>query len=186
MAKGTRLEKQGKLLVYSKCDEETQALFNISRKAEWDNYLKFNAVRVISAEEAQTFLDQGAEMVPMRWVETDNEKLTAFAGGLDLLLSNLQTSTANFVSIFADLPSLIALRCCFLYAFAIAFAFVIVSSYLKLYLPDFKNSINKSHGIRLVNASASIRSASIQKTVSKFLNSFSDVQKIQSSASQSS
>ena len=92
-----RLEKQGKLLVYSKCDEETQALLNISRKSEWDNYLKFNAVRVVSAEEAQAYLDQGAEMVLMRWVETDkNEKRRTEQNPLPLLLKSRLVARGDF------------------------------------------------------------------------------------------
>ena len=40
--------------------------------------MKFKAVRVIDAKEAQQYLDEGAEEIPMRWVETDkNEKLRA-------------------------------------------------------------------------------------------------------------
>ena len=92
-----KLEKQGKLLVYSKCDEETRALLNISNKAEWGNYLKFNAVRVISAEEAQAYLDQGAEMVPMRWVETDkDEKRRTKQNPLPLLLKSRLVARGDF------------------------------------------------------------------------------------------
>ena len=64
-------EKRGKLLVYHKQDEATQKLLQASRKVEWDNYLKFSAVRVISSAEAADYVRHGAEELPMQWIETD-------------------------------------------------------------------------------------------------------------------
>jgi len=73
-AKKKSLEKRGKLLVYQKLDKAHQVLLDASRLKEWDNYLKFGAVKVISKKEAEDLVYSGAEELPTQWIETDKNE----------------------------------------------------------------------------------------------------------------
>ncbi len=69
------LEKRGQLLDFRKMDDEMRNLTSIARKSEWDNYKKFEAVKVISKAEAKEYILNGAGILPMQWLEVDkNEK----------------------------------------------------------------------------------------------------------------
>ena len=74
-ARSKQLEKRGKLIRYDKMDHTTQSLLNESRLVEWNRYLKYKAVTVISKAEGQRLIKKGAEALPMQWIEVDrNEK----------------------------------------------------------------------------------------------------------------
>ena len=63
-AKKKALEKPGELFVYSKLDAENQKLLDQSRLKEWQNYLKFKAVKVVSTRQSEELVSQGAEELP--------------------------------------------------------------------------------------------------------------------------
>ena len=50
-------EKKGKLLLYECVSVSSQKLLDESRLKEWDNYLQFGAVKVISRAEAEKLVD---------------------------------------------------------------------------------------------------------------------------------
>ena len=57
--KRKNLEKAGRLLVYSKLDRAIQEHIDDARGAEWANYLKFKAVKVITRKEAVVLISAG-------------------------------------------------------------------------------------------------------------------------------
>ena len=47
-----------------------------SRNKEWNSWKKYQAVRLLTAEEAQQLISQGYKPIPTRWVDLEkNEKL---------------------------------------------------------------------------------------------------------------
>ena len=57
---------------------EMQRKLRESRNKEWNSWKKYQAVRLITAEEAQAYCDQGYKAIPARWVSLDkNGKLCA-------------------------------------------------------------------------------------------------------------
>ena len=76
------LEKNGKLLNYRNLDTRNKTLVDDARRKEWDNYLKFNAVKVITLDEANEIRDTtGAEELPMKWVDVDKHDFLRLQGG---------------------------------------------------------------------------------------------------------
>ena len=74
MNKKKSLEKRGKLLIYSKLDQATQQALDESRKSEWDNYVRFEAISKITRQKALQLLNNGVEALPMQWVEVDKNQ----------------------------------------------------------------------------------------------------------------
>ena len=56
------LEKAGKLLVYHKLDQAIQKHLDEARRSEWDNYMRFKAVRVITKREVEKLITAGVEL----------------------------------------------------------------------------------------------------------------------------
>ena len=57
--------------MYNKLDVDDQAKLDEARKAEFDNYKRFEAVEIISKAEADRLTAKGIETVPTQWVDTD-------------------------------------------------------------------------------------------------------------------
>ena len=65
-----------KELDFTKADPELQERMLKARSAEWQNWMKFKAVRQLSDQEAEEFKNSGERAIPTRWVDTDkNEKM---------------------------------------------------------------------------------------------------------------
>ena len=58
-------------MIYDKLDAAILAHLDESRRAEWDNYQKFGAVKIISKREVDRLVSAGTEILPMQWVDTD-------------------------------------------------------------------------------------------------------------------
>ena len=69
--KNKRLEKRGKLIRYCNASEEIQRGLDASRAKEWDKWLKYDAAEVISQEQAQELIGEGAEEIGTQWIEID-------------------------------------------------------------------------------------------------------------------
>ena len=83
-AKKQSLEKRGKLLVYNRLSEAHQRLLQESRLKEWQNYMKFGAVKVISRQEMERLIGLGAEVLPTQWIETDKNEPLRTAGDINI------------------------------------------------------------------------------------------------------
>ena len=116
-AKKKSLEKRGKLLIYDRLGAAHQKLLDESRFKEWDNYLKFGAVKIISEKEAMDLVDSGSEELPTQWIETDkNEYMRSEAcaeeiepnmksrlvarGGLSQMINRSDSPTAEKEGVF--------------------------------------------------------------------------------------
>ena len=65
------------MLIYNKLDKAIQNRLDEARRAEWENYVKFGAVKIISRREAEKLIDSGVEVLPTSWVDVDkNSGLT--------------------------------------------------------------------------------------------------------------
>ncbi|CAE7947914.1 RE2, partial [Symbiodinium sp. KB8] len=64
---------RSKELNYSKATGEQKEGMEAARRAEWRNWLGFDAVKVLGPDEAAKFMSENpqSEIVPTRWVETD-------------------------------------------------------------------------------------------------------------------
>ncbi len=59
-------------------DQQMKKLLDASRLHEWQNYLKFDAVKVIDKSAAEEMISRGAEVLPTQWIEVDkNDALRA-------------------------------------------------------------------------------------------------------------
>ena len=65
------LERRGKVLRYDKVSAAVQRGLDASRAKEWNKWKQFNAADVISVEEADQYIANGAEQLGTQWVETD-------------------------------------------------------------------------------------------------------------------
>ena len=74
-------QARAKTLKYEKLDIAARAGLDDSRKNEWANYKRFEAVRVISRTEGESLIAQGAEVIPMQWIETDKNEHLRRPGG---------------------------------------------------------------------------------------------------------
>ena len=75
--KKKNLGKAGRLLIYNKLDKAIQSHLDEARKAEWNNYVKFDAVKILTRKEAEKLIDAGTEVLPTSWVDVDkNSGLT--------------------------------------------------------------------------------------------------------------
>ena len=83
--KKENLEKNGKLLMYHKLTPELKKLVDEARLKEWTNYLKFNAVKVISQSEADALVrDHDAEVLPTQWIDVDKNEFKRREGGVQV------------------------------------------------------------------------------------------------------
>ena len=60
-----------KNLKYSNCSPEIQRGLNQTRAAEWRKLMKFRAGVVLTPEQVEELIADGANVCPMQWVETD-------------------------------------------------------------------------------------------------------------------
>ena len=79
-SKNKRMEKRGKLINYAKAAPQIQKELDEARVAEWAKWQKYEAVTVISANEAARLRAEGAEEIGTQWIEIDkNEHLRTSA-----------------------------------------------------------------------------------------------------------
>ena len=69
--KKVNLEKAGRLINYSKQEQSIQQEIDKARVSEWENYMRFNAVKQVSDSEAQKMINAGVEVLPTSWVDVD-------------------------------------------------------------------------------------------------------------------
>ena len=62
--------------MYNKLEKAIQNHIDEARLAEWQNYLKFEAVKVISRKEAERLISSGTEVLPTSWVDVDKKLRT--------------------------------------------------------------------------------------------------------------
>ena len=60
-----------KNLAFASCSPEVQAGLRKSRVVEWRKWKQFNAGVILAKDELQQFRDEGVQVHPMQWIETD-------------------------------------------------------------------------------------------------------------------
>ena len=60
--------------MYSKLDEEAKQQVDQARNKEWEDYVRFDAIKIIDEQEAQRYIDEGIEVLPMQWVDVNKHE----------------------------------------------------------------------------------------------------------------
>ena len=76
LSKNAKKKARGKVFDYDHEDQETQHGLDTSRMAEWNKWMKFMAVQIVSGSELTKLLQEGHKPIPTQWIDTDkNEHL---------------------------------------------------------------------------------------------------------------
>ena len=77
------LEKRGMIfrIKQKKVSEEFAEGMRQARTKEWGKFLRAKAVEVISQEKATALMNDGAECIPLRWIDTDKSEHLRRQGG---------------------------------------------------------------------------------------------------------
>ena len=62
-------------LHFRSCTPDVQAALRETRRIEWNKWMKFNAVFILTDEEVRQLTEAGCESHPMKWVGTDKTRI---------------------------------------------------------------------------------------------------------------
>ena len=79
--KNTKKEKRGKTLNYLTESKEVREGLDISRRTEWEKWIKFTAGRACRGKELRQLLAAGHKPINMRWVDVDKNSHLRRPGG---------------------------------------------------------------------------------------------------------
>ena len=75
-------DKRGNIFRIGKVTEECAAGMRQARLKEWNKLLMFEAAKRISEEKALALMAEGAECIPLQWIDTDKNEHLRRPGGL--------------------------------------------------------------------------------------------------------
>ena len=61
----------GRTLRFPSCTPDVEAALREVRRAEWNKWMKFNAFIILMDEEGRQLIEEGHEIYPIKWVDTD-------------------------------------------------------------------------------------------------------------------
>ena len=79
--KNDKKEKRGKTLNYERESKEIREGLDLSRRDEWQKWIKFSAVTPIRGEELKRLIAEGNRPIPTRWVDVDRAAYRRRDGG---------------------------------------------------------------------------------------------------------
>ncbi|MDA8584111.1 hypothetical protein N9L68_07740 [bacterium] len=103
------LEKRGQVIIYQKGSAEVQRGLDESRANEWATWVNHRAADVVTKEEADEHIANGAEVLGTQWVDTDqNEHFKLDQKGSPEMINPFQQSMKSEIYVPNDKSRLVA------------------------------------------------------------------------------